>query len=167
MWKFRCIHKTWVCMFFLQRVWGNLVSQVLVLSSWRGVRCCHAIKMSRLPKIQLESQRTLYQRRKFDVQRGWSGSPYHMWMSTQLPGQVLWGKNGKWLPLCIDTEDITVSPEISTSTRDTTSTTDSNRRSYYISGVQPCLPTSAMIFVLLTLQLRCSNINMFSLFWIL
>lgn len=71
------------------------------------------------------------------------------------------------LPLCVDTEDITVSPEVITSTRDTTSTTDSNRRSYYISGVQPCLPTPAVIFGLLTFQLCCLNINMFSLFWIL
>nr|XP_034336854.1 uncharacterized protein LOC117692579 isoform X2 [Crassostrea gigas] len=72
------------------------------------------------------------------------------------------------LPLCTDTEDIIVSPEVSTGTRATTSTTDSSRRSYnYTSGVQPCLPTSAMIFVLLTLQLRCSNINMFSLCWVI
>lgn len=59
------------------------------------------------------------------------------------------------LPLCVDTEDITVSPKVSTSTRATTSTINSNRRSYYTSGVQPSMPIPAAIFVLLTLHLCC------------
>ncbi|XP_052717999.1 uncharacterized protein LOC128190127 isoform X3 [Crassostrea angulata] len=67
------------------------------------------------------------------------------------------------LPLCIDTEDITVSPEVRTSTRTsnttTTTTTESSQRNYYISesAVQSTTPTPAVILVLVVLKLWFIN----------
>lgn len=63
------------------------------------------------------------------------------------------------LPLCIDTEDITVSPEVKTSTRTstTTTTTESSQRNYYISAVQSTTPTPAVILVLVVLKLWFIN----------
>lgn len=66
------------------------------------------------------------------------------------------------LPLCIDTEDITVSPEVRTST--ITITTDPNQMDYIISGVQSSTPTPVVIVFFVTLQLCCSNAIMLNLF---
>lgn len=65
------------------------------------------------------------------------------------------------LPLCIDTEDITVSLDVRT--RTSASTTDSNQLDDIISGVQSTTPTPAVIVFLVTLQLCFSNAIMLNL----
>lgn len=45
MWKVRCVHKTRVYLFISQRIWGLYVSPVFLLSTRRGIRCCHTIEM--------------------------------------------------------------------------------------------------------------------------
>eukprot|EP00105_Crassostrea_gigas_P046294 XP_019930442.1 PREDICTED: uncharacterized protein LOC105347193 isoform X2 [Crassostrea gigas] len=63
------------------------------------------------------------------------------------------------LPLCIDTEDITVSPEVRTSTSNTTTTTTTTTTTESISesAVQSTTPTPAVILVSVVLQLRFLN----------
>lgn len=48
----RCVHKTRVCLYFPQRVWGK-IPRLFLLSSRREIRWCHKIKMYVYHKIRI------------------------------------------------------------------------------------------------------------------